>query len=205
MTVVDRIFHRIIGMPQASASAAEETPHVPKYRKYRAGRKCVIATTAALVAAATLSACGGGSSNNSSSGNGGGAGGGGGAKATASSGNKATINVAHSKLGQILVDSQGRTVYLFEKDTGPKSTCSGECATVWPPVRVSGSLTAGTGVEAAKLTTISRSDGKPQAVYNGHPLYLFEGDSNAGDTTGEGNTTFGAAWFVLSPAGNKID
>ncbi len=143
-----------------------------------------------------VTACGGGSSNNSN--------GGGQANATTPGGKQATIAVANSKLGHILVNSQGRTVYLFEKDTGPKSTCSGECATLWPPVRSSGSLSAGSGVDAAKLKTINRSDGMPQVVYNGHPLYTFAGDGGAGDTTGQGNTTFGAGWFVLSPAGNKI-
>jgi predicted lipoprotein with Yx(FWY)xxD motif len=197
MTVNDRIVRRRGKLPYL-------------VRKADPRRKCAVAIAAGVLAAAMLTACGGGgssnndSNSNSNSGSGGGGNGSGPTKATATSGNKATIDVANSKLGKILVDSQGRTVYLFEKDKGPKSTCTGECATVWPPVRVSGSLTAVTGVDAAKLTTTSRSDGKPQAVYNGHPLYLFEGDSSPGDTTGQGNTTFGAPWFVLSPAGNKI-
>ena len=57
---------------------------------------------------------------------------------------------------------------------------------------------------ASKLGTITRSDGKTQVTYNGHPLYLFIGDKKPGDTTGQGLTAFGAAWFALSQAGNQI-
>ena len=120
------------------------------------------------------------------------------------SGGSATVGVASSSVGNILVDSQGRTVYLFQKDTGTTSTCSGACATSWPPVRVSGKPKAGSGVNASMLGTTQRSDGKPQVTYNGHPLYLFQGDSSAGDTNGQAITAFGAAWYVVSPAGNAI-
>jgi len=119
-------------------------------------------------------------------------------------GGSATIGVTSSSLGNILVDSQGRTIYLFQKDTGTRSTCSGACATEWPPVRVSGKPTAGSGANASMLGTTPRSDGKPQVTYNGHPLYLFQGDSSAGDTNGQAITAFGAAWYVLSPAGDSI-
>lgn len=195
MSVDHRIVHGPAEMRQSGSPATG--------RKHRASWKFIIAGIAALVVAAALTACGGGSSNNSSSNNNGGNGSSH-TKASTSSGKKPTIAVAKSKLGSILVDSKGDTVYLFEKDTGPKSTCSGECATVWAPVTSSGSPTAGSGVDAAKLTTVKRSDGKTQIVYNGHPLYTFGGDGSPGDTTGQGNTTFGAGWFVLSPAGNKI-
>ena len=120
------------------------------------------------------------------------------------SGGSATVGVANSSLGNILVDSQGRTIYLFQKDTGTQSTCSGACATSWPPVRVSGKPKAGSGVNASMLGTTPRSDGKPQVTFNGHPLYLFEGDSSAGDTSGQAVNAFGAAWYVVSPAGSAI-
>jgi predicted lipoprotein with Yx(FWY)xxD motif len=120
------------------------------------------------------------------------------------SGGSATVGVANSSLGNILVDSQGRTIYLFQQDTSTKSTCSGACATGWPPVRVSGKPTAGSGVNASMLGTTPRSDGKPQVTYNGHPLYLFSGDSSAGDTNGQGVNAFGAAWYVVSPSGDAI-
>jgi predicted lipoprotein with Yx(FWY)xxD motif len=106
-------------------------------------------------------------------------------------GRLATIGVENSGLGKILVDSRGRTVYLFLQDSGTGSTCFGECASVWPPVR-------------AKVGTTARPDGEPQVTYNGHPLYFFAGDQNPGDTNGQGLSTFGAKWYVLSPAGNQI-
>ncbi len=119
-------------------------------------------------------------------------------------GGSATVGVASSSLGNILVDSQGRTIYLFQQDTGTKSTCSGACATSWPPVRVSGKPKAGKGVNASMLGTTPRSDGKAQVTYNGHPLYLFADDTSAGDTNGQAVDAFGAPWYVMSPAGDAI-
>lgn len=121
-----------------------------------------------------------------------------------SSGRTATIGVANSDLGKILVDSQGRTIYLFEKDSGTQSTCSGGCAVQWPPVTANGKPSIGSGLTASKVGTTARSDGKRQVTYNGHPLYLFLGDKNPGDTSGQGLNVFGASWFVLSPAGDAI-
>jgi predicted lipoprotein with Yx(FWY)xxD motif len=121
-----------------------------------------------------------------------------------SSGHSATLGVANPGHGRILVNSKGRTIYLFKKDTGTKSTCTGACATDWPPVRVSGKPTVGKGLKASKVGTTARSDGKPQVTYNGHPLYLFSGDSKPGDTNGQGLSAFGAKWYVVSPAGNQI-
>jgi predicted lipoprotein with Yx(FWY)xxD motif len=116
----------------------------------------------------------------------------------------ATVSVANSGLGKILVDSQGRTLYLFQKDSGTKSACSGGCAAAWPPLRSSGKPTAGGGAKASLLGTTPRSDGQPQVTYNGRPLYGYQGDSKAGDTNGQGITGFGAPWYVLSPTGNEI-
>jgi predicted lipoprotein with Yx(FWY)xxD motif len=121
------------------------------------------------------------------------------------SGHVATVGVANNdSLGNILVDSHGRTVYLFKKDTGTKSTCFGACATQWPPVRATGKPTIGKGLAASKVGTTPRSDGKPQVTYNGHPLYRFVGDQEPGETSGQGLTAFGASWFALSPAGNQV-
>jgi predicted lipoprotein with Yx(FWY)xxD motif len=110
----------------------------------------------------------------------------------------------NSNLGKVLVDSQGRTVYLFKKDTGSMSTCSGACATDWPPVTSTGKPSAGTGVTASMLGTTARSDGSKQVTYGGHPLYLYVGDQNAGDANGQNVDAFGAKWYVLSPAGSAI-
>jgi predicted lipoprotein with Yx(FWY)xxD motif len=134
---------------------------------------------------------------------------GGGGAATAatpktSSDTSATVGVAKSSLGSILVNSTGRTLYLFKADSGTSSACSGACAIAWPPLLAKGAPTAGTGLTAAKLGTITRSGGKQQVTYNGHPLYLYVGDKKPGDVAGQGVTAFGAAWFVLSSSGDQI-
>jgi predicted lipoprotein with Yx(FWY)xxD motif len=120
-----------------------------------------------------------------------------------STGASATVGVANTSLGSILVNSTGRTLYLFKADVGTKSACSGACATAWPPLLATGTPTAGTGLTASKLGTITRPGGNQQVTYNGHPLYLFIKDQKPGQTTGQGVTAFGAAWFALTPAGNQ--
>ena len=125
--------------------------------------------------------------------------------ASVPSGASATIDVRSAGLGSYVVDSQGRTLYLFEKDKGTKSMCSGACASDWPPATTSGHPKAGSKVDAALLGTSTRSDGKSQLTYNGHPLYRYAGDGAAGDTNGQGLTAFGGAWYVVSPTGQKIE
>jgi predicted lipoprotein with Yx(FWY)xxD motif len=119
-------------------------------------------------------------------------------------GRSATIGVANVGLGRVLVDTSGRTLYLFQKDTGTTSSCTGACAANWPPLRTNGKPTLGSGANASMVGTTKRSDGKPQLTYNGHPLYLFTGDKKAGDTNGEGINAFGASWYAVSPAGNQV-
>src|SRR4051794_21635830 len=119
-------------------------------------------------------------------------------------GASATVNGARTGLGVTLVNAQGHTIYLFKKDKGTKSACFGACASAWPPVRTSGKPTVGGGAKASLVGTTKRSDGKPQVTYNGHPLYLFQGDKKPGDTNGQGITAFGAAWFGVSPAGKQV-
>lgn len=123
---------------------------------------------------------------------------------TTPAGQPATIGITTTGLGQILVNSQGRTLYLFAKDTGTTSTCTGACATSWPPLRATGQPAVGSGATAALLGTTPRSDGGPQITYNGHPVYLFIKDQKPGDTNGEGVSAFGASWFALSPTGNQV-
>ena len=120
------------------------------------------------------------------------------------SGQAATVGVEDSGLGKILVDSQSRTLYLFQKDSGTKSACFGACARDWPPLRTNGKPTVDGGAKASLVATTPRSDGKPQVTYSGHPVYLFEGDTKAGDTNGQGLTAFGGGWFALSPAGDQV-
>lgn len=119
----------------------------------------------------------------------------------------ATVAVAKSgELGQILVDGAGRSLYLFEKDKAKTSNCYGDCAKVWPPFTSSGPATPGTGAMSSLLGTTGRTDGSTQITYNGHPLYYYISDSDkAGSTAGEGLNQFGAEWYVLSPAGSKVE
>jgi predicted lipoprotein with Yx(FWY)xxD motif len=119
-------------------------------------------------------------------------------------GQSATVGVANENLGKILVDSQGRTLYLFERDSGTKSACTGACAVEWPPLLATSKPTVGSGAKAAVVATSARPDGKPQITYNGHPLYLFSADQKAGDTNGQGVNAFGGLWYVLSSSGNEI-
>jgi predicted lipoprotein with Yx(FWY)xxD motif len=116
----------------------------------------------------------------------------------------ATVRVANSRLGRILVDSTGHTLYLFKADAGTSSACSGACAVAWPPLRTGATPAVAGAANAALLRTIPRSDGAPQVTYNGHPLYTFVKDHKPGDVNGQGLTAFGAAWFAVSPAGNQI-
>ena len=99
---------------------------------------------------------------------------------------------------------RGRTLYLFRADSGTNSACSGACAAAWPPLVTPGKLTAGTGVKQSLLGTTKRGNGAEQVTYGGHPLYLFTGDTAAGQTNGQGSGAFGAPWYVLSPTGQQI-
>lgn len=116
----------------------------------------------------------------------------------------ATVRVSNSRLGRILVDSHGRTLYLFKADSAAKSACFGACAVAWPPLRTGGDPAVAGGASAALLDTIPRSDGARQVTYKGHPLYVFVKDQKPGDVNGQGVTAFGARWFAVSPAGNQI-
>jgi predicted lipoprotein with Yx(FWY)xxD motif len=116
----------------------------------------------------------------------------------------ATITIADHGLGKMLVDAQGRTLYLWQADTGMSSTCSGACALGWPPVTTSGTPKAAGGVQAGRLGTTKRADGTTQVTYGGHPLYRFAGDSAAGQVNGQANNGFGAPWYVVSATGTAI-
>jgi predicted lipoprotein with Yx(FWY)xxD motif len=117
---------------------------------------------------------------------------------------RTTVAVAKSRLGRILVDSKGITLYDFVKDKGTTSACYGACAALWPPLTTKGKPVAGHGVRASLLGTTKRKDGKLEVTYNGHPLYYFVTDRKPGQTTGQGINQFGAPWWVLSAAGKEI-
>ena len=116
-----------------------------------------------------------------------------------------TVATRQTALGRILTDGRGLTLYLFEKDTHGRSNCSGACATYWPPLLTRLKPTAGGGARRSLLGVIRRSDGLEQVTYGGHPLYRYLPDTKPGQVAGQDSQLFGAAWYVLSPSGAKIE
>jgi predicted lipoprotein with Yx(FWY)xxD motif len=117
---------------------------------------------------------------------------------------RATVSLHKTKLGLILVNSKGHTLYLFRKDRNGKSACSGSCAKFWPPLLNRGKPTAGPGVKRSLLGTTRRSNGSLQVTYNKHPLYSYSLDKQAGQTKGEGALVFGAKWYAVSARGAAV-
>lgn len=113
-----------------------------------------------------------------------------------------TLSVTDSPLGEILVDGNGMTLYLFTRDSqgADASVCEGECLVNWPPLL--GEPTAGEGADDSKLGSFTRADGSVQATYNGWPLYYWVQDSAPGDTTGQGVQ---GVWFVLDRDGDAVE
>lgn len=108
----------------------------------------------------------------------------------------AVLKIDQTSLGPVLTNAQGLTVYWFAKDTATNSACSGACAAAWPPVL--GMPQAASGVKlTGKLGEIKRADGSMQATYDGHPLYLFAGDSKPGQVNGNAVDGFGALWYAI--------
>jgi predicted lipoprotein with Yx(FWY)xxD motif len=133
-----------------------------------------------------------------------------GSTATPSAGNAtmggATVDAKKVNLGSILVDGKGMTLYLFEKDKNGKSACDGPCAEAWPPLLTDGDPQAGSSVDASKLGTTKRSDGKTQVTYNNWPVYYYVADKAPGDMTGQNVDSFGAEWYVIgSEKGEKLE
>jgi len=160
----------------------------------QASRRWAVVVPAAAAVAVVAAGCG--------------SGGGGGTHASGSPGAapgaaSVMVKAFRSKLGVILTDAKGRAVYLFEKDTGPRSSCYGACATAWPPLL--GHPVAGSGVTGALLGTVRRANGSSQVTYAGHPLYYFASDQQPGDISGEGSQAFGGGWDLVSPAGKKVE
>jgi predicted lipoprotein with Yx(FWY)xxD motif len=122
----------------------------------------------------------------------------------ASTSGATVITTASSSAGTFLTTSSGRAVYLWVKDTGDTSACSGACAGAWPPVTTTGTATAAGSAKASDLGTITRSDGTKQVTYDGHPLYYFAGDSGPGTATGQGSDSFGAKWWLVAPTGSDV-
>jgi predicted lipoprotein with Yx(FWY)xxD motif len=112
----------------------------------------------------------------------------------------ATVATAESDLGEIVVDAEGRTLYVFLADEGGASTCYDDCATTWPPLEGDGEPT-GDGVDASLLGTTERDDGTTQVTLDGQPLYYFADDAAPGDTNGQ---AIGDVWYVVAPDGSTI-
>lgn len=116
----------------------------------------------------------------------------------------ATVSLRRTALGSVLVNAQGRTLYLFGRDRHGKSACTGKCATFWPPLIVHRKPTAGAHVKVSMLGTTRRAGGALQATYNRHPLYMFSLDKRAGQTKGEGVSAFGGTWYAVSSSGRAV-
>jgi predicted lipoprotein with Yx(FWY)xxD motif len=158
-------------------------------------RRITLFTSLSLVVAAALTAtaCGGVGETTAMS-----------ATATTSGGASAAVRAQNGSLGKILVDAEGRTLYLFKADSPSASACDGACAAAWPPLLAHGNPSVANGLDLSLVSTIRRPGGARQLSYNGHPLYLFLDDHKPGDVNGEGITAFGAPWYALSAAGNKV-
>jgi len=168
---------------------------------------------AALCLIAMLAVAGCGSSDDSSGSGGGGYGSGSGSTTTStasseptSSGTAAIVSATTvPKLGKVIVDAKGFTLYDFHKDKGGVSSCYGACAKVWPPLLSEGKPRAGEGAMAAKLGTTKRKDGTLQVTYAGWPLYTYVADKKPGDANGNDFSSFGAEWYALRPSGEEAE
>lgn len=107
------------------------------------------------------------------------------------------------KLGMVLVDSNGMTLYDFHKDKGMTSSCYGACAESWPPMLTEGEPSVGNGASSSKLGTTERKDGTMQVTYAGHPLYTFVEDKKPGEANGNDVSAFGGQWYALKGSGEE--
>jgi predicted lipoprotein with Yx(FWY)xxD motif len=125
------------------------------------------------------------------------------ASASAPAAMTAEIKLADSSLGQIIVDGEGKTLYMFQPDEAGTPTCYDDCATAWPPLLAddAASVTAGTGLDATKITVVDRTDGGKQVKYGKWTLYYFANDAAAGDVKGQG---LNEVWYVVGADGEPI-
>lgn len=113
-----------------------------------------------------------------------------------------TVATAETSLGEVLVDGEGMTLYLFTDDTDGTSTCYDQCEANWPPLLVEGEAGVEGGVDEALLGTTERDDGSTQVTYNDWPLYYWVDDAEPGDVNGQG---VGGVWYVLDAEGNAVE
>lgn len=161
----------------------------------------------ALLAVLAVAVAGCGSDSNSSGGAYGGKGGGGSPASSPETNAEAAPGVVSAAsvggLGEILVDSEGRTLYDFHKDEGTTSSCYGACAGAWPPLLTEGEPQAQGPADRGMLGTTKRKDGTVQVTYAGHPLYTYAGDQQPGEANGNDIDQFGAEWYALQPNGEE--
>jgi len=116
-----------------------------------------------------------------------------------------SLALADTKLGKVIVDGQGMTLYMFtpDEDAGGKPTCVDQCASNWPALKAddAASVSAGTGLDATKITVVDRTDGGKQVKYGEYPLYYFAKDSAAGDVNGQG---VAGKWYVVGADGEPM-
>ncbi len=166
-------------------------------------RSWLLAGGLALGTAATVAACGSSSSSTaagSSSSS---------APAGASSAASATISAKSVPgVGTVLVNGQGQTLYMLTSEKGGKITCTqtNGCTQAWPETLLANgaTATAGSGVQSSLLGTVKDASGNLEVTYNHWPLYTFSGDSGPGVAKGQGLTSFGGTWYVLSGSGNPV-
>ncbi|HZY77763.1 MAG TPA: hypothetical protein VFE40_15715 [Jatrophihabitantaceae bacterium] len=119
-----------------------------------------------------------------------------------------SVGVRHvSGLGDVLVDGQGRTLYMFPPDAGRGVTCTGACAGTWPPLVIADSSapSAGAGVIKTDLSTVADPNtGARVVTYAGYPLYRYAGDLAAGTANGQALFVDGGPWYVLDPDGQPV-
>lgn len=108
-------------------------------------------------------------------------------------------------VGTVLVNGQGRTLYVFEPDHHAKVTCTGGCASVWPPVKLTGAKAQTSGeVKASLVSSDPDPAGGRVVTYNGWPLYTYVADTQAGSASGQGLNSSGGLWYVITPAGTVV-
>jgi predicted lipoprotein with Yx(FWY)xxD motif len=154
-------------------------------------KKLLIAGTALVVAIVLFAACGGSDGKKETKRKSASA-------TTAAQAAPATVKTAQTGIGTVLVDANGKTLYLYANDQGTTSAVPANILTAWPPLIASSAPVAGDGVDASKLKTAPQPDGQTWVTYDGHLLYTFSGDASAGQTNGH---KLGNVWYAVTSSG----
>lgn len=127
-----------------------------------------------------------------------------GSGAATSAGGSGVVRLGTTTVGRVLVDPNGKTLYVFAKDTKGHSVCTGQCAAYWPPVPSKDAPKSTSGAMTAKFGSVKRADGSTQLTVNGYPVYTYAGDSKPGQATGQGLNLSGGLWWVVSGNGSWV-